>query len=113
MKRSLGLILLFLYSCGGIKLLSVADRASLYSPEFLGVVERVNELHKKSENSNALALLLNLDENNLSDEEQSMRRNLIGQVHLNKNNYKDVSNIIRYFINIYNNLLRFFYRAFS
>ena len=25
-----------------------------------------------------------------------------------KNNYKDGSNIIRYFINIYNNLLRFF-----
>ena len=30
-----------------------------------------------------------------------------------KNNYKEVSNIIRYFISIYNNLLRFLNRTFS
>ena len=46
---------------------------------------------------------------NKKEKEAYFKKTMIVEIRdLNKNNYKDESNIIRYFISIYNNLLRFF-----
>ena len=82
------LILLFFISCSGITPLSVEDRSSLYSENFLSLAEQVNQYEKNGDYSQALSLIVALDETALSVEEQSMRRNLMGQIHLSENNYE-------------------------
>jgi hypothetical protein len=75
-------LFIFLYSCSGITPLNQIDRSSLYSSKFLESVSVTNELIDQSYFDEARAQLAQMDENDLSINEISLKRYLLGRLYL-------------------------------
>ena len=83
--------LFFLISCSGVKTLKSVDRNELYSADFLHTVREVNDLLNKKKLGEVEVALKEIDENNLSPNEVSLKRYLLGRFYLG---YNDIEKAI-------------------
>ncbi len=81
-KLFLSILILVLVSCAGITPLNKADRAKLYSADFLGTVSSITNLIDQKLLEEAQRELSKLDENELSVNEVSLKRYLLGRFYL-------------------------------
>jgi ABC-type branched-subunit amino acid transport system substrate-binding protein len=79
--------LLFLTSCGGIKMLSSGSN-DYYSKPFLNQISEIKTQYKRGNSESALSSLQGMNEEALNAQEKALRRNLIGVIYFGKSNYE-------------------------
>ena len=75
-------------SCSGITLISRSDPKDLYRKEFLEKVEQIKTAYRQGNFGEASAKLKSIDEQTLLPAEKGMKRNLMGVLYFDQENYE-------------------------